>query len=129
MVQGNAPRSIEQDQSRRGTGAIEIEILFADRDGSALQSGVEVLPHALDVGKLILRSGVLPLRRVAVELGGSDEHQTAAAELRAQLGDNRTLRFAVSAPVRPEEKQYRRTAKLGQIYRLRAQVRSNLQRR
>src|ERR1700730_15399105 len=122
VVQGNAPRSIEQDQSRRGTGAIEIEIFLDDRDGNALQSGVKVLPYPLDVRKLILRRCILPLRSVAVELGGSDEHQAAPAELRAQLGDNRTLRFAISAPVCPEKKQHRRAAKLGQSYRLRAQV-------
>src|SRR5450631_363688 len=74
MIQRNPARTIDQDQSRRGAGPVEIEVLFADRDGNALQSGIEMLPDPLDVGKLILRLRIFSLRRVAIKLGGGQQH-------------------------------------------------------
>src|SRR5450755_817995 len=113
MVESDAAGVIEQDQSRRRAGPIKIEILFTDRDRNTLQRRIEMLPDAFDVGKFILRLRIFSLRRVTVELRGSEQHQTAPAELGAQLRDHGAFSFTVAAPMCPEKKQHRRTIQLG----------------
>src|SRR4051794_14479081 len=129
MVEGDVAGTIEQHQGWCGAGAVQIEILFADWNGNALQSRIEVLPHPFDVGQFILWSSVFSLRTIAVELRWGQQHQSTSTEFGVQTRDNWTFSFAIATPVRPEKKQDRRTVELCKGCRLGTQVLRNTQRR
>src|SRR4029077_7157545 len=103
MVKGDVAATIEQDERGRGTGAVAIEVLFADGHGNGLESGIEMLPDTSGVGEFILRFGILTLGRVAVELSGSNHGKSLSPKLRTQAGDDWAFVFAINAPVGPEK--------------------------
>ena len=96
MLKGDATRAVEQDESRRGAAAVDIEICRADGDGDAPKPRVEVLPDAVDPGKLGLRIGWLSLCGVTVKLGRRDDGQAFGPELCAELCDDRAFGFTGS---------------------------------
>jgi len=106
VVKGDATGAVEQDESWRGAAAIVIEICRADGDGNAPKPRVEVLPDAIDPGKLSLRIGWLALSGVAVKLGRCDDGQAFGPELCAEPGDDWAFGFTVGAPVSPEKEQH-----------------------
>src|ERR1700730_559810 len=122
VIEGDVTCAVEQNQGWCGAGTVQVEVLLTDRDRNVVQVGIEVLPDAFDVGKFIVWLRVFPLGGVTVELGGSEQGQTARTELGDQPGDHRTFGFTVPAPVGPEKKKYRRAVKLGKSCGLRAQV-------
>ncbi len=87
------------------------------------------MSHRIDVSEFVALRSVLDLRRVAVEARRPDHLQSLGRILRSQLRDNRGLGFAVSAPVRPEEQQHRRSFERSGRRQRRSQKLIRLQRR
>jgi len=68
---------------------VGIEVLFAQRHRHVLQASVISRTHRFDIRAFLFRRGIGPLRRVAVELGRSDNHQSSEANScrkRAMIG-------------------------------------------
>src|SRR5438094_8661 len=110
FVRGRRPDAMRdsdmREESWRGAAAIVIEICRADGDGDAPKPRVEVLPDAVDPGKLGLGLGWLSLGGVAVKLSRRDDGKAFGPELGAELGDDRAFGLTVGTPVRPEKEQH-----------------------
>src|SRR4051812_9895588 len=87
------------------------------------------MSHRIDILQLVAGSCVLDLRGVTVEPRGPDHLQSFGRVLRAQLGDDWRLGFAVSAPMCPEEEQHRRSLQRSSRWQRRPQELIRLQRR
>ena len=60
VVEGDVAGAVEQHQGRGSAGPVKIKVFLAYRDGHILQSRIEVLPDAFDVGQFVLGLGVFP---------------------------------------------------------------------
>src|SRR5678816_3830871 len=99
MIERHAAGAVNQSHGWNCTDTVNLEILFADGDGSGLQSGIELLPDPFNVGQFFVRFSILAVRLVSVEGSGRQQNQTACAELGLDAGNDRTLCLAVRAPV------------------------------
>src|SRR5581483_7212393 len=104
MVPSHFSGFVEKYEGRSGRSAIHIKIGFADWNRHIKQSTVEPMPHRIDVLNFIARTRVFDLRRVPVEPSWPNNLQSLSCKLRPQLRDDGRFRFAISAPVSPEEK-------------------------
>ena len=112
MVHRHLPRTIQQHQRRSCRSAIAVEVVLADGHWHVEQSGIKVLAVRRRCTSILQPVEHVRAGGISVEAGWPDDLQSFGCELRAQLSDDRSLGLAVSAPVRPEKQQYRRTFQL-----------------
>ena len=96
-------RTIQQHQRRRSRSPVHIKVVFADRNRHIEQSRIKPVPHGVNIRKLVAGRGVFRLRRIAVKLRRANYQQSLRSKFRTQLGNDRSLRFAIphtSAPKR-----------------------------
>src|SRR5260370_42502033 len=81
MIHRHLPGTIQDDQSRRRTRPVSIEILIAQRHRHVLQTAVVSCADGFDIRPLLFRRGLGSLRRLAVGLGWSGDEQALRRRL------------------------------------------------
>src|SRR5580658_8024148 len=102
--------AVDQYQRRRGAHPVAQHHGFAYGMRRALQRGVGCLPHLFDLRVFLLHGRMVDLRHLSVTTCRRHYTQTARFVLLLQPGDHRALRFAIAAPMRPQEQQHRAAA-------------------
>src|SRR5690348_11539757 len=105
MVQPYNSTAVCQNDRRSCARTEEIEVRLADWDVEVGDLRIESRINLFNEGFFFRGTGMLILRRVAIQLRGADNDQTFGFEFGPKLLQDRSLRFTIRTPVRPKKKQ------------------------